>query len=463
MSTIIPDKYYVTIQYRNDASTESGLLGFASPYTKDAAFEKRRSTQESWAYGGGNSFIIREDDSIIATPGGTLDKFVLFATKCFPIIVKNEPLAGFEIAKSVRRSGWSGSGNVVWRLADPRGFELEISSDNFAKVIDCCTMINGIIQEQCVWGRDGGKNILLPITSEPYQVAFAQTSLIKNKVSFKDVKIGDHVTLIDKSKSSGHRDGIYMGRMFAVTSQNGPHSYENSGYWDSNIPSQHLAKAVVDKYVFRKPNSDEMFAITKPVVGAIVNKALVEGVLLYNIQEANDLLSLGKTISGLPSYTVLLLQKASDLANVKTELVDAKTTVVNGRFPEVNMDGNNYYHTPELLLVSKNDTNWYLTSNASADRNYAASGAALFGVDIDKLQTNELNVKSSTTQRPADTRYGWHTKYYDTKYYDTKATDVLTTFDITEYKAKSLWLTDGKLRARVITVPGYTGNFVQRL
>ena len=48
-------------------------------------------------------------------------------------------------------------------------------------------------------------------------------------------------------------------------------------------------------------------------------------------------------------------------------------------------------------------------------------------------------------------------------YYDTKATDLITTFDITEYKAKSLWLTDGKLRARVFSVPGYTGNFVRQL
>ena len=462
MATTIPDKFYVTIQYRADASTESGLLGFASPYTKDAAFEKRRATQESWAYGGyGSTFIIREDESIIAGPDCKVDKFVLFATKCYPIIIKNEPLAGFEIAKSVRRSGWNGSGNVVWRLADPRGFELEITSDNFAKVIDCCTMINGVIREKCVWGRDGSKNILLPITSEPYQTAFAQTNLIKNKVSFKEVKLGDHVTLIDKTEKSGHRDGIYMGRMFAVTAQNGTHSRSDSGYWDSNIPNQYLTNAVVDKYIFREIDSDEMFAITKPVVGAIVTKAAIEGVLLYNIQEANDQLSLGNKISGLPGNTVLLLQKASDLSTVKTELVDTPTPSVNGKFPEADVSGTNYYHDAELFLVTKNDKDWYLTANASKDRDYKNSKAALFGVDIDKLQTNEFCVKAVTTQRPKDTRYGYY--YNNTMYYDTEATDLITTFDITEYKAKSLWLTDGKLRARVFTVPGYTGNFVRQL
>ena len=44
-------------------------------------------------------------------------------------IFENKPTHGFTISKEVRRLTTS---NVVWRIFDPRGFELEISSGNMA-------------------------------------------------------------------------------------------------------------------------------------------------------------------------------------------------------------------------------------------------------------------------------------------------------------------------------------------
>ena len=64
MAATIASKLYVTIQYRKDAGNDDGHLGFASPYTKDAAFQKRKSTQDSWAYGGGTTIEI---DSLSAS------------------------------------------------------------------------------------------------------------------------------------------------------------------------------------------------------------------------------------------------------------------------------------------------------------------------------------------------------------------------------------------------------------
>ena len=155
MSTKIFDQLYVTIQYRKDANNESGLLGFASPYTKDAAFKKRKETQDKWAYGGGINVIIDAEDGITVEPGPRVnpgwDASALFIANCYPRIVKNEPTEGFQLAKSVRRYGWSGSGNVVWRITDPRGFDLEISSENFASIINCCDLEKGTIKGKCVW------------------------------------------------------------------------------------------------------------------------------------------------------------------------------------------------------------------------------------------------------------------------------------------------------------------------
>ena len=136
MAPTLPDKLYVTVQYREDSSSVDGLLGFASPYTKDAAFRKRKLTQDGWAYGNTEAVIINEDDSMHINGAIKLriDPVALFMGNCAPKIIDNVLVAGFTIAKSVRRSsGWGGSGNVVWRIADPRGFELEIKSENFAR------------------------------------------------------------------------------------------------------------------------------------------------------------------------------------------------------------------------------------------------------------------------------------------------------------------------------------------
>jgi hypothetical protein len=216
MATTVPDKIYVTLQYRDDSSNEDGLLGFMSPYTKDAAFEKRKETQDSWAYGRGIKIHIDEDDNVTASGSSnsyskSLDAATIFMTNCYPRILKNEPIDGFQIAKSVRRSGWSGSGNVTWRITDPRGFDLEIRSENFAKLVASGTLINGVIQGKCAWARDGSNNVLLAEDSEPYQSAVVVTTKLKNKISLKDVKLGDTVDVMTGGKMLTAQ---YLGKMF---------------------------------------------------------------------------------------------------------------------------------------------------------------------------------------------------------------------------------------------------------
>jgi len=87
-TTVIPTKLYSTIQYRADSSAE-GKLGFISPYTKDAAFAKRKSTQDNWAYGYGIKVEISDEDDITVTGqgggnhrAGTWDAAALFMANC---------------------------------------------------------------------------------------------------------------------------------------------------------------------------------------------------------------------------------------------------------------------------------------------------------------------------------------------------------------------------------------------
>lgn len=273
MASTIADKLYVTVQYRDDARSEDGLLGFASPYTKDSAFEKRKSTQDSWAYGYGATVVIEDDDNILLTlsANSKIDATSAFIGGWHPRIIRNEPVEGFEIAKSVRRYGWSGSGNVVWRITDPRGFDLEISSDNFASIISCVDMERGRIKGKCVWGREGAKNILLPEASEPYQEAITRTKKVNSKVSLKDVKVGNTVDILTSKVKDGESVSVYYGKMYFLSSDENevddPRSHRSNKY-AGGVHS--LSTKITESYVFKSVKTGKFFLIASPKVTIIV-------------------------------------------------------------------------------------------------------------------------------------------------------------------------------------------------
>lgn len=163
----IPEQYYVGYRKQEDDLP----LGFATPHGTDSAAAKRMATVDSWS----------DNDN-------TRD------------IIDNVLVEGFKLGDSVRRYGW-GKGNVLWRIADPRGFELEISSPNLASILACTTIVNGAIQGRCVWGRDGAVNVLLPEESEPYREAVAMTKIGKSNVKLSEVNNGDLVLLKDGTQA----------------------------------------------------------------------------------------------------------------------------------------------------------------------------------------------------------------------------------------------------------------------
>jgi hypothetical protein len=271
-TTTIPKQLYVTIQYRTDANNEDGHLGFASPYTKDAAFAKRKATQDSWAYGYGAKVEIAEDGAITVQNDGkharggygsgqAWDSAMLFMANCYPKILDNELVEGFQIGQAVRRYGWGGGGNVKWRITDPRGFDLEISSENFASVLACSTMVNGVIQGKCCWGRLGANNVLLPESSEPYQQAADKTKKIANNIQLKDVKLGDLVELLN-GPYAGMEDGAseYLGS-YRV--------YEVKDEYNYNRACGLINEPKV-RYLFRVVNTNELYVIPSPKIAQIV-------------------------------------------------------------------------------------------------------------------------------------------------------------------------------------------------
>jgi hypothetical protein len=152
-------------------------LGFATPYEENAAFKKRKKTVDDWA-GQRGSKIARE-----------------------PSFFDNVPASGFELSKVVSRYRTS---NKLFRINDPRGFQLEISAENLFELIDISTVMNGVFQNKLVWGRMGANNWLWPANSEEYQ------KYLKGPSTY--VHAPGDVINIHSGNDTGHH--VYLGRFY---------------------------------------------------------------------------------------------------------------------------------------------------------------------------------------------------------------------------------------------------------
>ena len=222
----IPSQHYIGLKPERD--TESSLpLAFATPFGTDAAFEKRKSTVDNWCRGYGTyvngKYVYPEFDAKVHD---------------------NELMEGFRIAESVRRTGWNG-GNVVWRVVDPRGFELEISSANFARIVDCTTIVNGEIKGKCIWGRDGAANVLLPEASEPYQQAAANTKRSTMKIDMKSLAVGDEVEF--KDGQIWVYLGVYSTLSRKESKMDGGRGYSTTYKYELDVKKRHVFGARIDK------------------------------------------------------------------------------------------------------------------------------------------------------------------------------------------------------------------------
>lgn len=156
-------KFYTTIGYSNAWDINDGLLGFMTPYGTDAAFQKRKDTADYWA--SRKICYIRNTEGNIQLDA---NRNYITEPDIPSRIIDNIPQAGFRICDMRRRSTTS---NVVWRVAEPNGFEVEISSQNLNSIIqEMGIMANGVIPGNCIWGRLGNNNVLIPDMTEDYMI-----------------------------------------------------------------------------------------------------------------------------------------------------------------------------------------------------------------------------------------------------------------------------------------------------
>lgn len=278
MAVTIPKTQYIGVNIHR--STDGSMpLGFLTPGGTDAAAKKRISTVDSWVgkTSSRHEYIDTVDKAQFEKDNPTA-KWIrdnthnpnhLNSMYEIPKVedvdykiydnVPNEPRFGFRITKSISRGGsWSGSNKVV-RIEDPRGFELEISVDNLVKMMSMTTFIEGVCQEECVWGRDGANNVLLPVNSDPYKEAFATTEYRnKEAISLRDVNFGDTVEL-KKTEHFPGLSGIYLGAYHVYSLQTLYKSKQLENYSWNRKKGFDFVKAH-KRYVIK--NGDKYFGVS---------------------------------------------------------------------------------------------------------------------------------------------------------------------------------------------------------
>ena len=211
-------------------------LSYMCPYEETKEGEplsniaKMQSTGRSWASVGPQKVYKLKEDAKTSYDYERDEKNNVIVDHIIPAqtgveeICDNTPTTGFYVGSSVSR--WSTS-NKLFRVKDPRGFTVEIPTDNLATLLHHTTVVKGVVQEACCWGREGNNHILLPVNSEPYLLTLDQMDTLHNKlISVKDLKVGDWVKFFeDKSEY------YYAGKLKGTWSIRG---YETGGYWDRN-------------------------------------------------------------------------------------------------------------------------------------------------------------------------------------------------------------------------------------
>jgi hypothetical protein len=238
----IPDKFYVAfrrdVHIGEDRSKFTIRLGFATPITgRKAEDEKRKLTVDKWAGKHPNP-----EDADLA-----------------PVEVENTFKEGFKLVDTVNRGGrgsYFGSSRTVWRVQTPEGFELEIDSGNLALIMNYCTLENGLIKDECIWGRKGTMNFLLPKSSKMVEVSLARPDNAKISVAPKDVKPGDIVLTSDGTEIE------YVGKFFFVTSsvdiENAMVMRKNSTWrGDNKEDLDNIVLSVKERQVFKHTQPSE--------------------------------------------------------------------------------------------------------------------------------------------------------------------------------------------------------------
>lgn len=265
-------------------------LAYMAQYeqTKDgsptSSVMKMQGTGRSWAMVAPQTVYKKKEGSTWEhfrdENGRAVIDHVIPAKEGYEHIADNSPTTGFYVGCSVSR--WSTS-NKLFRVEDPRGFTVEIPTDNLATLLHHTTVIKGVVQEPCVWGRDGANHILLPINSEPYLLTLDQMDTLENKlISVKDLNVGDWVKMFNDEQ-----EYYYVGKMKGTWELRGERRDYGYGYKPDKTTYSNFVEVKDDKWsdVFLCKRYGEKWYVETPnkpkIVQVIKNEKLTLEVSEY--------------------------------------------------------------------------------------------------------------------------------------------------------------------------------------
>jgi hypothetical protein len=205
-------------------------LAFMTPFEETKAFEKRAKTALDW----GKQYNYY-------TPTQR--------------VVDNVAREGFRITDDIKRTYWGG-GNVVWRVRDPAGWEVEIQSQNLMMLINTVGIdAGGRVPGQCVWARDGAVNVLLPVDTEEYRSSIQNAETYqKTRPTVKGKKI-----VGAKYKLLNGEEVVYLGKVYAARNADQYDQYFVK-YTLKNLYSVHR---VYQYHIRPMPDSQAFYAVLK--------------------------------------------------------------------------------------------------------------------------------------------------------------------------------------------------------
>lgn len=202
----IQDKIWAVVHSQRGPLAYMCQVSLKSDGTPDNATAKMQDTGRTWARSG----PIREQET---------------GTEAF---YDNIPTTGHTLGDSVSR--WT-TENKLFEVIDPRGFMVQVPTGNISTLLKHCTVIKGVVQEECVWGREGGSHILLPVNSEPYIEAKTMIKRVATEVvTAPNLKLGDRFRQVrygDVSKTEYEFFGMIKVSWLRQCSKN---QYRHSGW-----------------------------------------------------------------------------------------------------------------------------------------------------------------------------------------------------------------------------------------
>lgn len=185
-------------------------------YEDNAKFKSRQKT--------GHRFALTEKVSYISNPKTGNSERIVTPISTKEEIFDNELTEGFKVEANY--SGYYKT-DALWKVTDPRGFTHDVFMGNVNDILKSATIVNGVIQGKCCWGRNYRDNILLHEDSQLYKDARYETDVDKAvgsipRIHMSKVKPGMEVSLRDGTK------GIYIGKFYVREfTHRGPISYRS--------------------------------------------------------------------------------------------------------------------------------------------------------------------------------------------------------------------------------------------